>query len=155
MVERRIKNKYMKNKKTNIIAGAVIVACVVFFAGFFVGKWTASPSMKPGLGSENFRSGAIGNRAGGKQSGIGQNMNIVSGEITKIDATSMTVGLQSGGSKLVFFSSSTQVMKTESGNAEDLKEGEQVFVTGQTNADGSVSASSIQLRGEEMMRAGK
>lgn len=88
----------------------------------------------------NGQGGARGGRGGGNAGGF------VSGEILSKDATSITVKLRDGGSKIVFVSDSTQVMKSTQGSIKDLVVGEQVTSMGSTNTDGSVSAQTIQIR---------
>ena len=68
------------------------------------------------------------------------------GQIISSDDTSLTIKLQDGGSKLVFLAASTTIQKTTDGTRQDLKDGANAVVTGDANADGSVTARSIQLR---------
>ena len=71
---------------------------------------------------------------------------MVSGDIISKDAMSITVKLRDGGSKIVFFSDTTEISRFASGSASDLLVGKSVMVNGKTNDDGSVTAQSIQLR---------
>ena len=76
------------------------------------------------------------------------------GTIIAKDATSITVQLRSVGSstptttgtKIVLYDASTQIMKTDTGTTNDLTIGQSVVVGGTANSDGSVTATSIQLR---------
>ncbi|EKD24076.1 MAG: hypothetical protein ACD_81C00114G0003 [uncultured bacterium] len=85
----------------------------------------------------------------GAQRNVGARTNgggLVAGEIIAKDATSITVKLRDGGSKIVFLSNTTSVMKSTNGSTEDLVIGAQVTTTGTTNTDGSITAQSVQLR---------
>jgi hypothetical protein len=68
------------------------------------------------------------------------------GEILSKDETSLTLKLRDGGSKIVLFSPTTKIEKTVEGTPADVMLGKQVMISGSTNPDGSVSATSIQLR---------
>ena len=94
-----------------------------------------------GMGS---RGGRTGNRNG---------EDFLSGEIIAKDEKSVTVKLRDarlpdgqGGSKIVFFSSSTEIAKSVGGLPGDLEIGKTVSVNGSANSDGSIAAVSIQIR---------
>ena len=95
-----------------------------------------------GVGGGWGRGGGGGRRGGGNFAGGG----LVGGEILSTEEKSLTLKLRDGGSRLVFFSSGTQILKSATGTIKDFVPGEQVVVTGAENTDGSITAQSIQLR---------
>jgi hypothetical protein len=70
----------------------------------------------------------------------------VNGEIIAKDEQSIIVKLPDGGSKIVFFSESTEITKSVSGSRDSLAEGGQVIVNGSENSDGSYTATTIQIK---------
>ena len=68
------------------------------------------------------------------------------GQIISKDATSITVSIPTGGSKIILLDSSTPINKQTAGTLADLTVGTEVSVTGTTNTDGSITAQSVQIR---------
>jgi hypothetical protein len=68
------------------------------------------------------------------------------GQVITKDATSVTVKMPDGSTKIVLISDSTVVSKTVTGTLADVAVGTNVAVSGPANADGSVTAANIQLR---------
>jgi len=66
--------------------------------------------------------------------------------VTAIDANSMTVQLANGNSENVFYSNSTQVIEPQTASISVVKPGTMVMIGGTQNSDGSVTASTIQIR---------
>jgi hypothetical protein len=135
------------NKANNkSIVTLIVVALVALGIGFYGGvQYQLSKSGNTKM---------AGNVQGGFPGGSGQprtgktgGSQPVSGEITAVDSSSVTVKTQDGSSKIVLFSSSTKVNKTSEGSKSDLVKGEQVMVIGTTSTDGTVTAQSISVGG--------
>jgi len=126
-------------KNTTII---MILLCVVFGAGgFFAGmKYQSSKSSGSGQYAGRFggqgRNGGTGNRAGFRP---------IIGDIISADNNSITVKLQDGSSSIVLLTSKTTINKAATASATDLTVGERVSAIGTSNADGSVTASSVSI----------
>ena len=142
----------MKNKK--IIIG-VVVCLVVALLSFRGGRMYASKNITNANASRQgqFTQGGFNQNGGTRGSMMRGGGGFVSGEVLSIDSKSMTVKLPSGGpastqggSKIVFFSPTTKVEKTVDGTTADVVVGKQVMITGTANTDGSVNATSVQLR---------
>lgn len=141
----------MQNKK--IIASVVVclaIASLSFWGGMKYGQTkNSSPSFSNRQGSFNqngFNQNTNSKMGQGMRNGTGGGF--TSGEIISKDDKSMTIKLRDGGSKIIFFTDSTKVEKTVDGVTSDISVGKQVMITGTTNPDGSVSATSVQMRPE-------
>lgn len=132
-----------KNIVTSVIV-CVVIAGISFWGGM---KYDASKTATNQIANRGGQNG-FNQNGGGRGQGMrgGLNGGAVSGEILSVDATSMTLKLRDGGSKIVLFSPSSKVEKTVDGTTADVTTGKTVMVTGTPNPDGSVSATSIQLR---------
>jgi hypothetical protein len=133
-----------KNKK---FIGIVVIA-VALGLSFYAGDRYAQGSIAAGgMRGANSPAGVRGNFTGTRGGASGQNGGgATAGNIISADATSITVGLRAGGSKIVFFSPSTAISTLASGTPTDLVSGKQVVVQGTANTDGSINASNIQVR---------
>ena len=109
---------------------------------------TSTSGFGAGTGGSRFAggSGAFGRRAGG----AGQTV----GTVLTQDASSMTVKLADGSSKIVLLSNTTTFNKSAPATAADLKVGDRVAVFGAANSDGSVNATSVQLNPTQRMGGG-
>jgi len=152
----------MKIQKNVLVLCTLVV--VVVGAGCFYGGMAYAKSSNKGMAGRNFN----GQQFGAKIAGMGQRGDrvgagmaggFVSGEVISQDGQSVTIKLmarqdptgqnatgQAGGSKIVFFSTPTQIMKTSTGSINDIAVGSNLTITGKANTDGSITAQSIQIR---------
>ncbi len=136
-------------KQKQLIIG-VIVTIVLMVGSFYAGRISVSTTNSAApfdgpLGMNGQGRGAMG--AGGRtQNNPGLRGNLTSGEIISKDDKSLTIKLNDGGSKIVYFSASTTISQMSTTSPADLSVGQSVSATGSTNSDGSVSAQMIQVR---------
>ena len=94
-----------------------------------------------------FAGGAPGDASGSPAAGGfgGGRGGFTAGSIVTNDGSTITIKLTDGSSKYVLYSASTTIAKSATGTSADLVAGETVRVSGSTNADGSITATQIQL----------
>ena len=125
----------MKKYSVHIIWAVVVIVALV--GGVLYGKSGAAGQASKGTPTATTRSGFARTGAGG---------GFVSGQIISVGANSMTVSLANGNSQVVFYSSSTQVMKPTIVPASALVAGTRVMIGGAANSDGSLTAQSITVQ---------
>ncbi len=131
-------------KKYTVHIVWLIVAVVALVGGYFYGKSTASAGA---AGRFAGRTGAFASStAGFAGRGGGAGGGFVSGQILSLSGDSMTIQLANGNSQVIFYSSSTSVIKPEPAPVSSLAPGTMVMIGGTTNSDGSLTAQSIQVR---------
>jgi len=139
-----------------IIIIVVIAAAGSFFAGMKYGQ-SKNSSVLSQRGFQNFDNLSPEERQQRIQqmgtAGVGfrgnrEDSGFASGEIISKDDKSITIKLPDGGSKIIFYSETTEVGKFVDGSSTDLELGKTVIVNGKTNGDGSITAQSIQMRPE-------
>jgi hypothetical protein len=134
----------MNKKNIGWVVVGIIILGGVFYGGMAFGKSQASAATLTRQTAFGLNNGVRGTRNGG---------GFTNGQIISKDATSITVQLMMGGasgtqsgSKIIFLNSSTKITKSASGTLSDLAPGTNVSVMGTPNADGSISAQSVQIR---------
>jgi hypothetical protein len=143
-----MKNPSSVKKILPLALGAVAIAGGSFFGGMQYANHAVAASAatrqarfaQGGNGAVFFRGGTGGTRTGG---------GFVIGQILSNDDKSITLSTPGGGSKTVYLSDTTQVLKADAGTLADLAVGQQVMTTGTPNSDGSVTASSVQIRPDQ------
>ena len=135
----------MKNKNLLI---TIVTGLVMLVGGFFGGigyQKTKTPKFPGGFSG-------VGTRGQMIQRDGSSGFNQVRGIVLNKDDQSITVKLQDESSKIVLFTNSTTINKTEIGTKDDLKEGENIVAFGNTNSDGSITADNIQV-GQNIIRS--
>jgi hypothetical protein len=127
----------MKNNSFSFILVAVISLAVGFYAGSFYQKSQQQQRF--------FQFGARGFSSQNQASRFGGGSRPVIGQIIKKEADSITVKTQNGSTRIVFFTDKTNIGKMTKAEISDLKENETVFIVGQENSDGSITAQNIQI----------
>jgi hypothetical protein len=139
-------------KKYYYAIGILLLSGAVFYGGMMYGEsktgalTAASLQGFPRSGQQQLRNstgGGFGTRNAGNP---GQSGGFTSGQVISIDNQGITVQLRDGSSKIILVPSSTSIVKSISGTASDLKQGEDVSVNGTLNSDGSITAQMVQIR---------
>lgn len=133
------------NKTITIIIGLIVVGSGAFYGGmkYNQSQTDAASALRQASREQGGGTFGVGGRGARGVNGAG---GFASGEVLSKDDKSITIKLRDGGSKIVFFSSSTEVTKSASGALSDVTVGEQVNAVGTANSDGSVTAQSVQIR---------
>lgn len=136
---------------TKHIVAIILIAGVSGYGGYYYGSKKVASSGQGSFARGQFGANGQMGQSGQRQGQVGQRVgarggNLLTGEVLKMDDKSVTIKLNDGGSKTVYFTASTSVDKSVSGAVTDLKAGERVLVNGKANSDGSVNADLIQIR---------
>jgi len=131
----------MKKYKAHIIWA--IIAIIALGGGFFWGKAIGGGSRGQFAGAGAFAS-STRSRFGGAGGGAAGGLAV--GQIASFGNDSMTIQLANGNSEVVLYSSSTPVTEPTTVSPNTLQVGTNVMVAGTTNSDGSVTATTIQVR---------
>lgn len=159
----------MSNK--TIIPIIILIALIFGGGGFYGGmKYNQSqPSNNAGAAAnrdfgnltpeqmqQRFQQMGANGGARPRQGSGGQGGGFATGEVISKDDKSITVKTPvlgqnanssgQGSTKIIFYSSSTEIGKSVSGAAADLEVGKTVTINGSANSDGSITAQSIQIR---------
>ena len=137
---------HMKNYWIILAVAVIVVGAGSFYGGMKYGQSTVSSVGRGAFAGDAAMRGARNGQPGRVGQGRAVGDAFVNGDILSSDDKSITVKLRDGGSKIVFYTSSTMMQKSTGAVSADLQTGKTVMVTGNANSDGSVTANSIQLR---------
>ncbi len=139
----------------------VIIAGIVIGTGAFYGGTVFEKKQQENQKASKMRNsddrmiqgkGQNGTSPGAMPGGLGrngENGQFIAGEIIFKDDNSVTIKTRDGGSKIIYFSDSTQIGKTTDGTSGDLENGKELMINGKANQDGSITAENIQIRPSE------
>lgn len=135
----------MKNKNLFLTLFLIVISLGIgFYAGINYQRSRRSFGFNQ-TGQFNFQ-------GRGGFNGINQGTRPVSGQIIKKDNDSLTVKLRDGSTKLIFLTDKTTISKSTEGTKADLLENKTVFIVGQQNSDGSITAENIQINPQPRVR---
>ncbi len=146
----------IKDKK--LAMGSVIIIAIIFAgAGFFAGRLSQKSAASPAGLAGNFQQMRGSGQTAGLKRTDGASM--ISGEVIKIDDSSLTIKGSDNNSKVVYFSDNTVVNQMATSSINTITAGQQVTVSGQEDTSGFITATSIQVRdgaiGEGMFLSGQ
>ncbi|MHB1769981.1 MAG: DUF5666 domain-containing protein [Minisyncoccota bacterium] len=126
--------------KKHLVLTAIVALGIGLGIGY-VGGHASAPMV--GYGTSGGGSGGSTRIPRGRNQSAG---GFLTGIVARKDSESITVTTRDGNSHVILFTPATRVFKSVAGSLTDVAVGSTVIVSGSTNSDGSVSASSIQLR---------
>jgi hypothetical protein len=152
-------------KKNNVMMITGVVGLILAAAGFGGGMMfqksrdslkglsgTALQTKIASLGLGNATNGTAGARnVNGSRFGAGfpggsRGGGFANGQIIGADSQSVTIKQTDGSTKVVYYTGSTVIDKTVTGATSDLTVGQNITTSGTANSDGSVAATTIQIR---------
>jgi flagellar basal body-associated protein FliL len=132
----------VKNMNKNTIIIVAVILVVVAAAGGFFGGVMYQKNQTSALGAAG--RGNYAARFGQSGQSVAANRP-VRGQVLSTSATTLTVKMSDGSTKIVVLSSSTSFAQSAKASLSDVKTGDTVNVVGTTNSDGSVTATDIQI----------
>jgi len=141
-------------KHTTAIITIVVIVAASLGAGILIAKYALPNKAATNLAGRQGMYGVPGQngqfgqaaKAGGRNVAAGASGAMITGELLKKDAGSLSLKTRDGSSLLVLVTSSTRATKMVDGSINDLNVGEEIIVNGTTNSDNSVTAQMVQVR---------
>ncbi len=133
---------------------ALVAMIIVIIGAFGLGWLTAGSKSSTGRcnlanNRGSFRPGngmmGQGKNFGGGMMGRGFGRNIITGDITKINDNNLTIKINDKEYIAVISTDTTITNKNEVAKQADLKVGQQISVLGQTNSQGQIQATNINI----------
>ncbi len=125
------------------------IGAVILILGVGIGYSAGAAYTAKNRVARQFPQGMNGRFEGGAMMGSPRGTlrgSSLSGSVISKDEKSITLQTIGGGSRIIFMDPTTVYTKASSGSASLVTTGTNVFVTGNQNPDGSVTAQSIEVR---------
>jgi hypothetical protein len=132
---------------------AIIIVFTVGALCFYGGMKYSQNKTSTGTGI-NKNLGGPQNETPSGINGVQQNSGMISGKIIAVNENNITIESQDGSTKIITYSKSTEVNKTEIASTDDFEIGETVNINGVLNEDGGIIAETIQLNPIEKGKPG-
>jgi hypothetical protein len=129
----------------NILVIGVAVAVIAGGAGFWVGSSYAGQAQSQTASGTQFSARTGGRGFGGGNATIGTIVSVGNGTFTVQLPNATSTGATTG-TRIVLFDSTTQVEEMQTVPATNLAVGKSVVVNGSGNGDGSITATTVQIR---------
>ncbi len=107
------------------------------------GSQTSQYSSTTGLGGATMGQGNF--QLPGNNTGISSGSGATMGTVEKVEGNIVTLNTREGTTALVNIGTSISIQKTVEGSLEDISPGQNIAVSGDKNADGSIDARSITI----------
>ena len=131
--------------KKSLIISIIVTAIVVGGGAFYGGTLYQKSQTATATATATAAAGARGAYAGAGRTGASAG-GLTTGSVLNKSGNSLSVESRDGSSKVVFVASSTSIGMMTAGTLDDVTTGANVIVTGTSNSDGSITATSIQIR---------
>jgi hypothetical protein len=120
-------------QKKLIVVG--VLSLIIGLAGGYFGGQALAPK-RAGIGARGGANGQFRQTTNGQRNSIGQ--------ILSISSDRLTLKTRDGSSQIILLTSDTTYAKSVSASQGDFQTGASVVINGQSNPDGSVTATSVQ-----------
>lgn len=142
----------MTKERVSAVIILILLACGIFYGGVVYGK--SHPSNKQFAAGARTGAFAQGGQFAGRQGTGSTTMGVVTtGQVLSFSGNNLTIKTANGSSRIILVGTSTPITRSVAGASSDVQTGSIVTVNGITNADGTLTARSVQLQPAQVMPA--
>ncbi len=139
----------MKKKDFFWLIALVVIGGIAFFSGQQLSEnLSGGDQMARQFAAGQFpgRLNADGRTSGGSLGARADGQTVTGGEILSLSDNNLTIKLPDGGSKIIYFATSTEMWRQTAAQLSDFKVGESITANGTENDAGALEADIIQFR---------